>query len=191
MVFAESPLGLTGTAAYNVAMVTDFALRPFIGAILASLCLAGCGFTPVYGTMGGDGGDVPAQLAQVGVATIPERSGQVLRTMLQQRLAAAERPNSFPYALRINLDERLINLGLQPDAVTTRTQVRVIARYRLVDRKTGQPVFDARARTTTSFNILESEYATDVSAQSARERALRAISEEIVQQLALYFRRRA
>ncbi len=160
-------------------------------ALMALMTLSACGFQPVYGTWSGEQSGVPQELAQIGIATIPERNGQILRTYLQQRLAATEQPDSFPYVLRIALEERLIDLGLQPDAVTTRTQVRILARFSLINRSAGQPITSGRARATTSFNILDSELATDVSAQDARERALESVGDEIVQQLALHFQRAA
>ena len=154
--------------------------------------VSGCGFKPVYGVH--NRGDATAeqrkvsdQLAQVGVVTLPNRNGQVLRNLLIDRLYAGAPNAHFDYQVEVDLKETVIDLGIRRDAVATRGQIRYYAAWRLVDRETAQPLFSAEARSTSSYNILDSEFATLVSEDDARERGLRALSEQIVARLALYF----
>src|SRR5690606_16052602 len=53
---------------------------------LATLVLAACGFSPVYGTLGqGQSAAAEAYLSQVSIDNIPDREGQYLRNALIDR----------------------------------------------------------------------------------------------------------
>ena len=72
-----------------------------LGAGLACCLLAGCGFSPLYGD---DGAATPvsAQLEQVQVAQIPERTGQMLHDTLQDDMQRDGAPVAQLYTLTVD-----------------------------------------------------------------------------------------
>ena len=149
---------------------------------------AGCGFRPLYGTAGGD---VPGSFAAIRVAVIPDRSGQILRNFLIQRLNPDGRPADPLYELRVTLTEREQRLAITQDDVAERNNLLVTASYSLRDVVAGTELFNDRSTAITSFAILLDEVATLSAEQDARERALRRLSDLIRLELALYFQRAA
>lgn len=157
-------------------------------AAMATLPLAGCGFQPLYGraravTPVGD------SLNAVAIATIQDRSGQVLRNLLIDRMHIGGTPPVAPYLLSVALRERVIDLGIRKDAVATRGQIRFTASYALTRRVDGASLLSAGARSTASYNILPSEFGTTVTAEDARRRGLEVLANDIVTRLSAYFGR--
>jgi LPS-assembly lipoprotein len=155
--------------------------------LAAALGLAGCGFQPLYGE--GPAGPADERFAEIRVGVIPERSGQILRNFLIQRLNPGGRPADPAYTLAVSLRERQQQLAITQEDVAERANLLVTARYALRDLDSNQVVFEGRQTTITSFNILRDEVATLSAEQDARQRALRALSDDIRLRLGLYFQR--
>jgi LPS-assembly lipoprotein len=154
---------------------------------LLLLSLSGCGFAPLYGRHDG-GGDVPAALNEVAVATIPNRSGQMLRNDLLDRLYQQGTPANPRYDLTIGLEQTNADLGVRLDATSSRTQINLTARYSLNQRDTGAMIISGVAKTSVSYNKLEAQYATLTARENAETRALHEVSEQIINRLALHFK---
>lgn len=156
--------------------------------VITLLCLglAGCGFRPLYGA--GDGGLHANQaLSQIAVASIEDRPGQMLRNLLIDRLTPGGYPDKPAFRLEVSLREEQVDFGIRKDATATRAQLNQFANFRLVDTATGQPVFSGQARSVNSYNILSSEFGTLVTEDSARDRGLRRLADDIVTRIALHF----
>lgn len=168
---------------------TSPARRRLLAALGAGLGLAaaGCGFRPLYGSAAG--GPVHEAFASIWVSVIPDRSGQLMRNFLIQRLNPDGRPADPAYELRVTLSESEQELAITQEDVAERNNLLVSARYSLRDTASDEVVFSDRRTTITSFTILRDEVATLSAEQDARERALRSLSEVIRLQLALYFQR--
>jgi LPS-assembly lipoprotein len=151
----------------------------------AALAAAGCGFRPLYGT--GADGPVAEQFAEIRVGVIGDRSGQILRNFLIQRLNPGGRPADPAYELSVELVERQQELAITQDDVAERTNLFVTAAYALRDLSAGEPLLRETSTTITSFAILRDEVATLSAEQDARVRALRRLSDQIRLRLALYF----
>ncbi len=153
--------------------------------LAVGLALGACGFEPLYG--GRDGGATPAELAQVRIDVISDRSGQILRNFLLDRLNPNGRPDRPAYALEINLVERREDLSIRKDEVATRANFVVTAEYRLREAGAGRELTRGQVRSSNSFNIGISEFATLSGEADARNRALREIGDEIKTRLGIYF----
>ncbi len=158
--------------------------------LVASLAVGACGFRPLYGDLDGEAGTGAARLSSIEVALIPNRSGQLLRTFLIQRLNPGGRPDEPAYRLNVAVREVERRLGVDSTDTATRANLVVNSTARLTDLTTSAVVYDARVDAITSFNILDDEFATLASRRAARERALEQISEDIRTRVALYFQRR-
>lgn len=163
--------------------------RLFLAGI-ASLTLSACGFQPLYGNSE-QFGPVADELALINVDVIANRSGQLLRTFLIQRLNPDGRPTDPAFTLQVGLDETITNLGIQRDDTATRSNLTIVATYTLTSAADGQAIYLNTTQVITSFNILDDQFATVVAERSAQEGALREMSDRIRTDLALFFARTA
>jgi len=106
-------------------------LATLAGLSLAVLALAGCGFTPLYGTPG-----VSAGLAAIAVQTPEGRTGQLIREHLDDALGRnAGTPAA--YRLGLSLGEQRYPRGVRVDNVATRYEYVLVAAYTLTSASTG------------------------------------------------------
>lgn len=156
--------------------------------VIPALGLSGCGFQPLYGDRSGGNG-VAADIAAISVAPIADRSGQILRNALIDRLTPSGEPADPRYALEVRLSIAKQELGIRKDETATRTSLRFRSTFRLRDTASGAFVFSSRAAAVTSYNIVDSEYGTIASERAARRRGLILVADSIVVRLAAYFNR--
>lgn len=161
-----------------------------ISVALLALCLgvAGCGYHPLYGQRAT--GVSSEDLAQVYVAGIPDRPGQILRNDLIQRLNPSGQASRPTYTLTIGLSVTSTGVSLSRDNTTSRTSITTAATYSLVDSATGKALFSGTSRATDAYDVLISDYATLVSRDDAVNRAIREVSDDIRTRLAVYFQDR-
>lgn len=154
------------------------------------LALSACGFQPLYGQRGMSGGNVVDEFAQVRIAPIAERAGQMLYNELRDRLNPRGKPANPRFLLAITLVETRQELAYRGDETATRANMDLVATYVLRravaegDGGENQVVTEGVARITTSYDILESQFATIVSIDDARARAVRTLSDDIQARLA-------
>lgn len=146
---------------------------------LATL-VAACGFQPVHQR----GAPDTAVTAGVRVAPIPERAGQLVHRELSRRLRSDRAGRGTRYRLAVELDERVAETGFRADETATRRNVTVMASYTLVDARTGDTVLRGRAESTTSANILDQPYATEVAERDARQRGANDLAKKIFRDIA-------
>lgn len=158
-----------------------------LAAILAA-GLAGCGFQPLYGQR--SVGDVDDVLAQVKIQTIGDRVGQQVHNYLLDRLNRKGRPADPVYLLEVKLKIATVELGIERDETATRAKLVMTADFTLTDIETKDVLLERMARSTNSYNIVESALATRSAELDAIDRAAREVSDEIRLLLSLYFRRR-
>ncbi len=156
--------------------------------VFLALLTAACGFQPLYGRS--DTGIRPQdRLASVRIQPLPDRVGQKMHNLLRDRLNPRGQPVKPAYNLEIRLTETLQELGIRKDETATRANLILQANFVLRDAATNDDLFRGRSRSVNSYNILESQFATQFSESDARDRALREISDEIRNRLAVYFAR--
>jgi LPS-assembly lipoprotein len=152
---------------------------------LATL-LAGCGFEPLYGRHDTDAA-TSADLAQVRVAPIANRTGQMLYNKLRDRLSPRGKPAEPRYVLEITVEEQGEDLLLEPNNTTSRTLLELTAHYQLREIQSGATTLKGQSRASISYDVLSSQYATIVSEQDVRDRATKQLSDDISTRLALFF----
>lgn len=156
------------------------------------LALGACGFQPVYGKRAGESGRqsaVTEDLASIAISPIADRAGQLLRNSLLDKLTPRGTPGRARYRLDVGLSETRSNLVILKDSTSTFAKVRFAATFILVDLETGQPVHRGQSESTTTFNRVDSDFATLSAEKDARRRAADEISEDIRLRLGLYFNR--
>jgi len=154
--------------------------------LAAAVPLTACGFHPLYGKANPE---VVPELAAVKIDSIADRSGQQLRNMLYAKMNPKGEPANPKYVLRTELEENTQALAVQIDEVATRANLLVDATYVMSDLQTGKVLFRQAVRATTSYDIVQNEFANLSAQADAKKRALRQISDEISTQLSFYFAR--
>lgn len=170
-------------------------MRVFSSLVLAlilfcSFLLSACGFTPLYGTRSPEGNSpssLRSSFAQVEVSLIPDRSGQMLRNLLIDRLYSGGYPVNPSYTLKIEkLAEAKGELDITKSAEATRAQLTIRTQMVLLDAK-GVEVLRRPLSSITSYNVLQSEFATRVTEENARGNAIAEIARQVELALSLYF----
>ena len=160
-------------------------ILPMIGA---------CGFEPMYGTSSkselGASTSLRAELAEVKISNIPNREGQYLRNALIDRFYVGGRPANPKYILDVNpVQETTYDLDITIRSDATRKQLNLNTAMSLKDAETGEVLVSRSVKSSGSYNVLESEFATRVSEQSTRENALDHLAQQIELHIGLYLNR--
>lgn len=160
---------------------------------LSGAALTGCGFSPMYGTHapGASQSSPESRLDQVEIAAIKNREGVHLRNALIDRFYVNGYPASPGYRLEISkISEVRTNLDVTTSSEATRAQLTQRLDMKLYDlKKPDEPVLKRSLSNISSYNILESEFATRISQQKAREGGLDDLARQIELNLTLYFNR--
>ena len=162
------------------------------GLVLAALALGGCGFRPLYGSR--DGQDMPAQreLAAIDVGLIPERSGQLLRQALQQRMNRSDDAPAKRYELSVSFGVSGDVIGIQQDSTASRLREVATATWSLKLLDPGRTlVTNGTARALDGVNIIDQQYfAADLEGEAAQRRLAEAVADQIALQISAFFARR-
>ncbi len=155
---------------------------------LLFLFLVGCGFTPMYGNSADENKQA---LQNVEISMIPDQGGVTLRNLLIDSFYKDGYPDHPAYRLDVGtLRETVSDLDITATSESTRRQIRIAADMVLVDLSSGGPAVLRRTLTsTTSYNVLGSQFTTRVSENDAREAALHELARQIETQTVLYFKR--
>ena len=162
------------------------------GLLAAALGLAGCGFHPMYGSAfsATSPGAVDGQLDGIYVALLPNRTGQLLRQALQERL---DRSDGAARTLQLNvvygIDADAI--AVQADNSSARTRVVAHAAWTLTEpMKPGSPIVTSgTARALDGFNVVNEQFFfVTLENEAAQRRLADACADQITRQLLTYFR---
>jgi len=110
-----------------------------------------------------------------------------MHNFLRDRLNPRGQPADANYSLQVQLTERLQELGVRRDETATRANLRMEADFALLSIDGQRQLMAGQSVSTTSYDILTNPFATTVSEDTARERALREVADDIQTRLALYF----
>ncbi len=161
-------------------------LKP--AALAALLALSACGFSPMYG--GQEGAATSAQLDQVFVRNIPERTGQILRESLETQMHASGAPVSELYALNVNYSIATAAIGMLQDTATTRNRMTATATWTLTP--IGDPSKTLASGTATAMdaeNVIDQQYFAVTLENDTMNRQLSdQVASQITAQIAAWFR---
>ena len=153
-----------------------------LAAFLMLPLLSACGFQPLYGN------NTAPQLSSIFVEDIAERNGFELRTRLIDILDSDGMQTNKRYRLKITLSESSQGIALQNDAAITRYNNRMEARFVLSDAG-GKEIYRGTQSELSSYNVVQSPYATLAAEQDSGKRAVQDMAERIRLELAIWFRR--
>ena len=127
------------------------------------------------------------QLAAVRIEPLKDRAGQQLHNFLRDELNPDGQPINPYYELEIELTERTEKLAFRQDETATRANIILNSAFVLRAAEDDRVLYQGRVSSINSYNILDEQYATDISRDDAIERGLRELSQSIKLRLAVYF----
>ena len=161
-----------------------------IGSIVS--LLQGCGFSPIYAPDNGrEDGPASRGLAEISVALIPERYGQLLRQALQSRFYGDGTSRARLFELKVRFSISNDSLAIQSDNTATRARMIGSASWTLTgsDPQAGT-VASGIANAVDGYNIFDQQYfAADLASEAAQRRVAEAVADRITLQLAVYFKK--
>jgi LPS-assembly lipoprotein len=160
-------------------------VRAFL--VTGLLVLSACGFEPLYRTAD-RGAETEQLLNRIEVPPIADRLGQLVRTVLNDRLKPRAAPQPL-YAVVVTLTESTQGLAVRRDASATRANLIVNATFTLSDISGGENLLSGKIRSVNGYDILTSDFATLAAEKDARRRGARDVADAIFDRLAIYMSR--
>lgn len=145
---------------------------------LTVLCLSGCGFTPIYAKGDHNTAEI---LSSIEVMPIQHTAGQTLYYNLKDLLNPLNKSTHTEYQLSIQLKSEEFPLAIQEDRTATRYRTTLTASFSLVDIASQKAIKHGTIVTTSSYDAVDSEYATYV----AKNDTMNRISKEMAQEFKL------
>jgi LPS-assembly lipoprotein len=138
----------------------------------------------------GDEG-VRGELQAISITGLDDRLGQLVRNALLDELnpTGAEVPSR--YILDVDLDRSAQSLAIQTNDVITRFNLRLTARFQLLDSKSGEALYNSRVQRIASYNVSLQPYATLAAEIDAERRVAREVGDNISTLLAVHFAQQA
>ena len=143
-----------------------------------------CGYEPIYSK----NANTNKELLSISVKNIKNRPGQILRNTLLNQLNPKRERVITKYRLIVEIFESKSSLAYRRDMSATRTDLEVTANYLLKDIKNGEILLKQEAKSISSFDVVESVYATLIAEKDVREKNLKVISNDIYTNLVIFFK---
>ena len=145
-----------------------------------------CGYEPIYSK----NINTNKELLSISIKNIKNRSGQILRNTLLNQLNPERERVLIKYRLIIEISESRTDLGYRRDMSATRADLEVTAKYLLKNTKNDEIILKDEANSISSFDVVESVYATLIAEKDAREKSLKVISDNIYTNLVIFFKKK-
>ena len=155
----------------------------FLLITITLLFLSNCGYKPIYSSTNKNN----EKLLYVSVKNIKDRPGQILRNNLSKKLNPQNKKTIPKYYLFVEFSESKQGLGYRKDMSATRTNLVMNVEYNLKNINDGEILLKRSTEAISSYDVVESIYATIVAEKDARIKGLKIISDTIVNELAIYF----
>lgn len=173
-----------------VSSILSANFRPIAMLLSTTLILTGCGFTPLYQSQGNRSAPVIQELAAIAVDPIkgPDETARTLQTALRNAFPIK---NSAPrYHLKLTANEHNEILLIRLSGDITRRLYRLETSFTLHDNAhpDSPPLLQNHAETALPYNEPRSGFAALQSLRDTRKRAANLRANEIILQLATYFR---
>lgn len=167
-------------------------LRKIIVSV-AFVTLTACGFRPLYVGRGTDdsisGKRLTQEMAAVFIDEIPDRTGQILHRSLVSRLTPRGEPKDPRYRLSVRLSEAALSQqGVRQDNLATRYVMTFTASYTLYSYPENRRLLSDSTVGRSSYDVQLSPYATDVAEQTAKERVMKILGDDIALRLAAFLK---
>ena len=155
--------------------------------------LPGCGWRPVYGSIGDKPSPALSEMAAVQVSPQGGRFGQLVQLALQDRFERGGAGHLKRYQLNLGLSLNSDATNILQDSSATRTRMIANANWWLISLEpAGGTLANGSARTVDAYNNFDQQYfASDAENEAVQRRMTDALADQIALQLAGWFSHRA
>ncbi len=150
------------------------------------LLISNCGYEPIYQK----NLETSQDLLSVSVKNIKDRSGQILRNSLINKLNPEGKREIKKYNLIIELSESKTELGVRKDMSATRTDLEISIKYILRDIENSNIILQGNKKSISSYDVVESVYATLIAEKDARKKGIEILSDDIYTDLTIFFKKK-
>jgi LPS-assembly lipoprotein len=151
----------------------------------ATMALGACNLRPMLHAVSDEG--VRGQLEATKIVGLDDRLGQLVRNALLDELNPAGVAAPSSYILDVKLQRNAQALGIQSNNVITRFNLRLTARFELVEAKSGKVLYQSQIQRIASYNVGQDPYATLSAEVDAERRVAREVGNNIATALAVHF----
>ena len=156
----------------------------FFSYLIFFLISSSCGYEPIYSK----NVNINKELLSVSIKNIKDRPGQILRNTLLNKFNPERERVKIKYRLIIEMSESKTSLAYRRDMSATRQDLEVIVKYLLQNVKNEEIILRQDTKSTSSYDVVESVYATLIAEKDAREKNLQVISDNIYTNLIIFFK---
>lgn len=150
--------------------------------------LAACGnggLRPLYGATP-SGAGLQERLAQVDIAPIPGRVGQVIRNEMIFQSTGGGQPLPPSHRLEVTLNETILSTLVKVDGDALGSIYHATASFKLINIKDKKVVLEGTSHARAGFERFTSIYSNVRARDDAENRAARTIAEDLKSRLAAY-----
>ncbi len=165
-------------------MTKNLRILSLLAALGVLPALAGCGFSPLYGTAGGTE-DVEARLVSMEVAPPATRTDQLVRNAFLEGIAPS-RTGGGRYLLSLSTEEKQQTSIVSFDRKTPQNRYILNVSYTLSDRTTGKTLTSGKTFAEVSYTKTRQPVADIQALNKARETAARVVAQDIRTRLAAW-----
>ena len=156
-------------------------------ALVALTTLSACGFRPLYAE-DRSGQSTAADMSQVEVSLINDRVGQITRNLLIETLTPRGQVTNPAYTLNVDLTEYVSEQAFTKDNEATIADYSLSAKYKLIRRSDSKLLRSGQVRARTTYNIVDSDFASLEAEKAARRDAARTLAQQLTNQVAVGLR---
>ena len=156
-------------------------------ALVALTTLSACGFRPLYAE-DRSGQSTAADMSQVEVSLINDRVGQITRNLLIETLTPRGQVTNPAYTLNVDLTEYVSEQAFTKDNEATIADYSLSAKYKLIRRSDSKLLRSGQVRARTTYNIVDSDFASLEAEKAARRDAARTLAQQLANQVAVGLR---
>lgn len=156
---------------------------------MSLLVLSACaGYQPLYGELGDEMNGIG--LKKVSMYKVEKNIGsRRLAQILDQKLSRIfTNTDNNLYDLEVVLKPSTFSIAKRSDDTDQRKSVSVTAEIKLFDKQTNEKVFSTSASRSSTYTTQQEPFATEAARQKALESTVSALSNDIIQRAALWFR---
>lgn len=148
---------------------------------LTMIAFYGCGFQPVYKTGDSSGSSAGLEAVRIGTVTADgfARHAQSLKAYLEDSFNPKNINVSKKYVLSVELKKGRRAQAVEQDREITRYNMEVYATYTLMSSEDEEPVNTGSSTIVSSFDVVESDFATFSAEEDALTRIMKEMSKDL------------
>lgn len=150
-----------------------------------SLCVAGCGYRPLYASRDAGGAAVASDLSAVTIPEAQSRIEQQVRNSLLLSLGSSA--GGGTYTLALSAKSSTGSVVASPSPGMYRYNYALTVNYRLLETSSGEVLTSGTSKSLVAYDQFKQPVASMTTSADAESRAAKDVAEDIRMRLAAFF----